>query len=92
MLSIATSARTLRMQAAAAAAIPLLALCAYLTFSRGGAVASGVAVLAFLVLVPDRVPKLATALTAAAGSAILIAGAAHRAAQTSTIATSSCRP
>jgi hypothetical protein len=79
-LSIPTSARTLRMQAAAAGAIPLLALCAYLTFSRGGSVASGVAVLAFLVLVPDRVPKLATALTAAAGSAILIAGAAHRAA------------
>jgi len=80
VLSIATSARTLRMQAIAAASLPLLALCAYLTFSRGGAIASGVALLAFLALAPDRFPKLATALLASAGSAVLIAGAAHRSA------------
>jgi O-antigen ligase len=80
LLSIATSARTLLAQAAAAAAIPLVALCGYLTFSRGGAVASVIAVLAFLALAPDRFPKLATMFVSAAGSAILIAGAVHRSA------------
>jgi hypothetical protein len=78
--SIATSARTLRSQAIAAGSLPVLALCAYLTFSRGGAITSGVALLTFLALTPDRFPKLATALVAAAGRAILIAGAAHRSA------------
>jgi hypothetical protein len=80
LLSIATSARTLRVQAAAAASLPLLALCAYLTFSRGGAIASAVAVLIFLALAPDRFPKLATAFVAGAGSVVLIVGAAHRSA------------
>ncbi|HWF74396.1 MAG TPA: O-antigen ligase family protein [Solirubrobacteraceae bacterium] len=80
VLSIATSARKLRVQALAAASLPLLALCAYLTFSRGGAIAASVAVLAFLVLAPDRFPKLATALVAGAGGAVLIAAAAHRSA------------
>ena len=78
MLSIATSARTLRAQAAAASGLPLLALCGYLTFSRGGAIASAIALLAFLALCRDRLPKLATMLAAAAGSAVLIAGAIHR--------------
>jgi hypothetical protein len=80
LLSIAASARTLRVQAAAAAALPLLALCCYLTFSRGGAIASAIAVLIFLALAPDRFPKLATMAVGAAGSAVLIAGAAHRSA------------
>ncbi len=80
VLSTATSARTLRVQALAAASLPVLALCAYLTFSRGGAIASAVAVLIFLALAPDRFPKLVTALVAAAGSAVLIVGAAHRSA------------
>ena len=80
LLSIATSARTLRAQAIAAASLPVLALCGYLTFSRGGAAASGIALLAFLALAPDRIPKLATMLVAAAGSAVLIGGAVHRSA------------
>lgn len=80
LLSIATSARTLWGQAVAAAAIPVIALCAYLTASRGGAIAAGVAVLAFFALAPNRFPKLATALVAAGGSAILVAGAHHRSA------------
>jgi hypothetical protein len=80
LLAIATSARTLRVQAGAAAALPVLALCDYLTFSRGGALAAAVALLAFLALAPARFPKLATMLVAGAGSAILIAGADHRAA------------
>jgi hypothetical protein len=78
LLAIATSARTLRSQALAAGAIPLTALCAYLTFSRGGALAAGAAVIVFVALAADRIPKLATMLVTAAGSAVLIAGAVHR--------------
>ena len=80
LLSIATTARTLRVQAAAAAAIPLLALCEYLTFSRGGAVAGAAGLLAFFVLAQERLAKLATLLLCAVGSGVLIAGAVHRSA------------
>jgi hypothetical protein len=78
LLSIATSARSLIAQAAAAAAIPLISLCGYLTFSRAGAIAGAIALVVFLALAPDRIPKLATLLLCAAGSAALIAGAVHR--------------
>src|SRR5262249_11403042 len=37
LLAVSGTARTLRTQAAAAGAIPLVVLCGYLTFSRGGA-------------------------------------------------------
>ena len=80
LLSIATSARTLWAQSAAAAAIPVVTLCCYLTFSRGGAVAAGAGLLAFFLFSPDRVEKLATALVTAAGSAVLVLAADHRAA------------
>ena len=80
LLAIATSARTLPAQAGAAAAIPIVTLCGYLTFSRGGAVAAGVGLLAFFVFSPERLAKLATALVAAAGSAALILATVHRAA------------
>lgn len=80
LLSLATSARSLRAQAAAAAGLPILALCAYLTFSRGGELACAVTLIVFMALAPERAPKLATALTGAAGSAVLIAGAVHRSA------------
>jgi hypothetical protein len=78
LLSIATSARTLPGQAAAAAAIAIVTLCSYLTFSRGGAVAAAIGLLAFFVFSPERVGKLATALVTAAGSAVLIVAAEHR--------------
>jgi hypothetical protein len=80
LLGIATSARTLAAQAAGAAAIPVICLCGYLTFSRGGAIADAVALGVFLALAPDRIPKLVTLLLCAAGSAALIAGAVHRSA------------
>ena len=80
LLAIATSARTLRSQAMAAGAIPLTALCAYLTFSRGGALAAAAALIVFVAFAADRIPKLATMLVAGAGSAVLIAGAVHRSA------------
>jgi hypothetical protein len=78
LLSIATSARTLPAQAAAAAAISVVTLCIYLTFSRGGAVAAGAGLLAFFAFSPERVAKLATALVSAAGGAVLILAAEHR--------------
>jgi hypothetical protein len=78
LLALATSARALLAQAAAAAAIPLTALCGYLTFSRGGAIATGVALVVFIVLAAERIPKLATMAVCAGGSAALIAGAVHR--------------
>jgi hypothetical protein len=78
LLAVATSARTLLAQAAAAAAVPLLAMAAYLTYSRGGVIAIAASVVVFLVLAPERIPKLATGLVAGAGSVILIAGAIHR--------------
>jgi hypothetical protein len=78
LLSIATSARSLVAQSFAAGAVPIVALCGYLTFSRAGAIAAAAAVIVFLSLAPERIPKLATLLLSAAGSAVLIAGAAHR--------------
>jgi O-antigen ligase len=78
LLALATSARMLYAQAAAAAGIPVVALSGYLTFSRGGALAGAIAVGVFVALAPERFPKLATSLVTAAGSAALIAGAAHR--------------
>ncbi|HET6866129.1 MAG TPA: O-antigen ligase family protein [Solirubrobacteraceae bacterium] len=80
LLAIATSARRLPARAAAAAGIPLVSLCMYLTFSRGSAMAAGAGLLAFFVFSPERVGKLATALVTAAGSAVLILAADHRAA------------
>jgi O-antigen ligase len=56
----------------------MTALCGYLTFSRGGAIAVAVGLVAFVALAPERIPKLATMLAGAAGSAALIAGAIHR--------------
>lgn len=78
LLGVATTARRLWVQAAAAAAIPVVALCAYLTGSRGGAISIGFALVVFLALSADRFPKLATMVAGAAGSAVVIAGAAHR--------------
>ena len=80
LLALATSARRLLLQAVAAAALPLLVLCGYLTFSRGGALAAAVAVVAFIALAPDRIPKLATLLAVTAGGAVLIAAASTRSA------------
>ena len=78
LLATATSARTLPARAVAAGAIPLVALCTYLTFSRGGALAAGAGLLVFFAFSPERVEKLATALVAATGSGAVILAATHR--------------
>ncbi len=78
LLSLATSARTLLGQALAAAGLPVLVLCGYLTFSRGGAIEVGVALVVFLLFAPARLGKVMTTLLGAAGGAILILGAHRR--------------
>ncbi|MFZ0974254.1 MAG: hypothetical protein WAN22_18635, partial [Solirubrobacteraceae bacterium] len=78
LLATATSARTLAARAGAAGAIPLVALCTYLTFSRGGALAAGAGLLVFFAFSPERVDKLATALVTATGSGAVILAATHR--------------
>ncbi len=78
LLAVATSARSLLTQALAAGAVPILILTGYLTYSRGPAAAGIAALVAFLVLVPERPAKLLTAAVCAGGGAILIAGATHR--------------
>jgi hypothetical protein len=78
LLGVALAARTLAGQALAAAALPVAALCVYLTISRGGALALAVGIVAFLLFVPRRLDAIGTLLVAAAGSAILLAGASQR--------------
>ncbi len=78
LLAQATSARTLGMQALATAAIPIVALCDALTLSRGGVIEGVVAVVVFIALAPERIPKLATTAVAAAGSAVVVYGGLHR--------------
>lgn len=78
LLGVALAARTLLGQALAAAALPVAALCVYLTISRGGALALAVGIVAFLLFVPRRLDAIGTLLVAGAGSAILLAGASQR--------------
>jgi O-Antigen ligase len=78
LLLAATRSRTIAGQALGAAAIPVAVLGVVLTASRGGALTAIVAVLAFFALSLDRLPKLATGITTAAGSTILIAALLHR--------------
>lgn len=78
LLSVACSARRLLIRAAAAGAAPVVILCAYLTFSRGGALEGAVALLVFLALARDRLFKLATAVAITAASGVLVAGVVHR--------------
>lgn len=77
LLAIMGSARTLAAQAAAAAGVPVLALCAYLTFSRGGAIETAGGLLVYFAFTDERLPKLASGLAAAAASAVAIVGAVH---------------
>lgn len=69
-------ARTVAVQALAAAAIPLAGLTLYLATSGTGAAVAMVAMAAFLALSPDRLPKLLT-LAAGTGGGVLLALAIH---------------
>jgi hypothetical protein len=80
LLYAATSSRTVAARALAAAGLPLVLLCLALTVSRGGMLASVIGVIAFLALMPDRIPRLTTLAIAAVGIAVLMAALLHRAA------------
>lgn len=79
LLYVATGARTIAGRALAAAALPVVLLCVAMTVSRGGILAAVVGVICFFALVPDRLPRLATAAVAAVGAAVAIVGLLHRA-------------
>ena len=73
LLFTATGARTRTGRSLAAAGLPVVALCVALTVSRGGVLACAAGVVVFFALVPDRIPRLATALVAAVATVIPIA-------------------
>jgi hypothetical protein len=79
LLYVATGARTVAGRALGAAGIPVVVLCLALTVSRGGILAAAVGLIFFFALVPDRLPRLATAAVVAAGTTVVILGLAHRA-------------
>ncbi len=78
VLYVATSARTLLARSLAAGVLPAMALTIFFTFSRTGAAAAIVGLLAFLALTNDRVPKLIALLLTGVGSAVLIGAATRR--------------
>jgi hypothetical protein len=78
VLQAAGTARLLATRALAAAAIPVMALCAFLTVSRGGLGMVAVGVFVYLALSPERLFRIATALAAGAGAAILMLAADRR--------------
>ena len=77
-LAGASTARSVVGQSIAAAAIPVVALTLWLTTSSLSVPAAVVALAVFLVLAPDRLPKLATLVLAGGGAAILIVAAEQR--------------
>jgi hypothetical protein len=78
LLGVALGARTLVGQAVTAAALPLSALCIYLTISRGGALALVVGIVVFLAFVPKRLEAIGTLVVSGLGSAILLSAASQR--------------
>lgn len=78
LLQLASGARWIITRAAAAAALPAMMLVLYLTLSRGGIGATAIAVLVFLVVAADRLPKLIPLAIAAVAGALLIALAHDR--------------
>lgn len=76
----ATQARYLLLRALNAAALPICALAIFLTFSRGGVLATGVGVVVVLVCSNRRISTTLAMLAPAGGAAILILAAAQRSA------------
>jgi hypothetical protein len=79
LLFVATGARSIWGRALGAAALPIVVLCLAMTVSRGGILATAVGLAFFFALVPDRLPRLATALVVALASVILMVALLGRA-------------
>ena len=77
-LFFAASHRSVLVRGVAAGLVPVLALCIDFTISRGGVVAAALAVVAMIVLAPQRLRLLGTLAITGTASAILIAAAAQR--------------
>ena len=77
-LGATSTARSLLGQALAAAAIPLLGLTLWLTTSSLSVPAAVIALAAYMILAPDRLPKLATLAVAGGGSAVLFIATEQR--------------
>jgi O-antigen ligase len=78
LLALATAARHLAVRALAVAAVPALALTAFFTLSRGGAVEIAIALVVLFALHPRRLELLVPTALAGLGSGILIAAAGQR--------------
>jgi hypothetical protein len=76
VLQIAVSAKTLVVRALAAAVLPAMLLAIFFTLSRAAIGAALLALLVYLAVSDDRVPKLLTMLATGVGGAILIGLAA----------------
>ena len=79
LLFVATEARTFAGRVLGAAGLPVVVLCLALTVSRGGILAAAVGLIFFIALMPDRIPRLATALTVAVGVLVLMVALFDRA-------------
>ena len=78
VLVTAVESRRLITQALATAALPVMALTAFYTLSRGGAIEIAVALIVFLALHPRRLDVLPTLALGSAGAALAIAAATQR--------------
>jgi hypothetical protein len=78
LLQLAAGTRSVLTRALAAAALPAMMLTIFFTLSRGGIAAAIVALLIFIGLTSDRLPKILMLLVASAGGAILIAAVDSR--------------
>lgn len=82
LLALATVARNLAARSLALAVVPVLALTAFFTLSRGGILELAVALVVLFALHPRRMELLAAVAVAGAGCLILIAAAGQRTALT----------
>lgn len=80
LLQAASDARSWALRAAAAAALPALALTTFYTLSRGGMGAAAVALAVFFAFAPDRLAKLPSLILAVLGGAALVLAADSRSA------------
>jgi hypothetical protein len=78
LLSIMASRRSRLASALAALPLPILGAVMYLTSSRGAFVAAVVAVVAYVLLAPNRWPALAATAVAGAAGAVSVAALVHR--------------
>lgn len=78
LLAISVDARHAATRLLAAAALPMLGLATYLTYSRGGALAAAAGLIALIAIHRRRLALLAVGAVAAAGAGALIYATEHR--------------